>query len=708
MAAGSDVPGSATRIDRAREWSAWLLLLTSGLLLFETISGLAAWLLPFGALAQHVVLLHVLAGLVFVPPFAWYAGRHWLGYRRHGLTHYKTSGYVSLGILVALIVSGLVLTAQAAFGSRISYGWDRVHLVTTLAVVPFLVLHVVLLFVRDARSRAESLGPVVAAQRRFRLRVVALSLAPCLVAIAAWRLAPGYRWTNELPADYAMPFGPERPFAPSLATTTTGGAFDDMSLAGSERCGTTRCHEQIAAEWSVSAHRWAALDTAFQAIQKVMGDQNGPESTRYCGGCHDPVSLFSGVKDLTANDLTGRVGYHEGVSCLSCHAIRETDVKGNAAYVMAQPDRYLWELSDSRAGKFASDFLIRAYPKHHVDQLAKRLFKTPEYCAACHKQFIDQEVNRVGWVQLQNQYDNWKNSRWNHPEDPSRTIECRECHMRLVDSTDPAAGDDADPNRNARDGKHRSHRFIGANQYLPRLLDLPGWQEQVKQTEEWLRGETEIPEIASKWAAGPAVPIEIEVPEQVEAGGRIPVKVVLTSNKVGHDFPTGPLDIIQSWVELTVTDERGKEIFHSGRVDDSNFVEPGTFMFKAEPVDQFGNLIDRHNLWEMVGVRFRRSLFPGFSDAATYDVPCPGGSVTPVPDLPRTEAHEVALPEGATGTLTVRAKLRYRKIDQFLLNHMFGENAGLSATITDISEDVATVRVIQETPSSKASSRSGF
>ena len=49
-------------------------------------------------------------------------------------------------------------------------------------------------------------------------------------------------------------------------------------------------------------------------------------------------------------------------------------------------------------------------------------------------------------------------------------------------------------------------------------------------------------------------------------------------------------------------------------------------MFKAEPVDQYGNLIDRHNLWEMVGVRYRRSLFPGFSDTAEYTFACPGSA----------------------------------------------------------------------------------
>lgn len=240
------------------------------------------------------------------------------------------------------------------------------------------------------------------------------------------------------PKDYSFLYGTNRRFAPSLARTDTGGAFDSRSLAGSMTCGTAGCHGQIVQEWKPSAHRYAAMDTVFHGIQDVMAKQNGPESTRYCGGCHDPISLFSGTKNIFAENLTGLQGYQEGISCLACHAIRETDVKGNANYTVTQPHEYLWQWADRGAGRLARDFLIRAYPAEH-NRLGKRAFKKPEYCAACHKQFIDQEVNRVGWVQLQNQYDNWAASHWNHKGDPRKTLECRECHMPLVTSTDPAA-----------------------------------------------------------------------------------------------------------------------------------------------------------------------------------------------------------------------------------------------------------------------------
>ena len=200
------------------------------------------------------------------------------------------------------------------------------------------------------------------------------------------------------------------------------------------------------------------MDKIFLGIQDVMAKQNGPESTRYCGGCHDPISLFSGTKNIFVENLTGLHGYQEGVSCLACHAIRETDIKGNANYTVTQPGEYLWQWATNGVGRFARDFLIRSYPAEH-NKLAKRSFKKPEHCAACHKQFIDAEVNRVGWVQLQNQYDNWAASHWNKKGDAQKTVECRECHMPLVESRDPSSGDALDYNRTPADRKHRSHRF---------------------------------------------------------------------------------------------------------------------------------------------------------------------------------------------------------------------------------------------------------
>ena len=671
-------------------WISLLARISMGLLLTEIATGLVVTFGPFHAVMEWSVLVHTIVGAISLLPLGWYLAAHWMDYRRQAFSDVVLLGYVAALSILVCAASGVVVTWQGLLALKTSTVWRNVHLVSTFVVLACVLPHMVMSLLRRVRA-----GGAEPAAGFLGLISGATAAALCLAAVLAFAYS-GTRYVNAFPKDYSYLFGKDRPFAPSLARTSTGGAFDPRSLSGSETCGTTGCHSQILEEWRSSAHRYSAMDSIFQGIQGVMAKQNGPESTRYCAGCHDPISLFSGSKNIYANRLTNAQGYQEGISCIACHSIQRTDLQGNANYTISQPHEYLWQWSERGLPRLARDFLIRTYPAQH-NKLSKRMYKAPEYCAACHKQFIDQEVNRVGWVQLQNQYDNWAASHWNHKGDPRKTVECRECHMPLVESNDPASGDQADYNRSVSDRKHRSHRFLASNNLMPALLKLPGWENQVRQTEDWLKGHVAVPEIQDKWAQGPVVRIAIEGPDRTSPGQKIPLRVILTSNKVGHDYPTGPLDLIQSWVEVNVQDSEGNVLFASGRRNKDNFIEPGTFLFKAEPVDQYGNLIDRHNLWEMVGVRYRRSLFPGYSDTVEYVAACPsalphkaGGD--PGKNWAREKEYDFTAGQ-KPGPITVTASLMYRKVDQFLLNYVLGKESRVTAPAVRLSQATATIQI---------------
>jgi hypothetical protein len=439
------------------------------------------------------------------------------------------------------------------------------------------------------------------------------------------------------------------------------------------------------------------MDFVFQKVQENFAQERKPEAVRYCAGCHDPIALFSGAKNV-GNLTLSTEGAHEGVSCLTCHSLVQADVRGNADFTIDPAERYVYEFSAGNFAQFLSDFLIRAYPQHHVASYSRPLYKTAEACGACHKQFVDEEVNDFGWVQGQNQYDSWRKSRWHHEGDPDRTISCRECHMPLVASTDPAAGDRDDVYRNFRDGKHRSHRFLGANQFVPRYHALPGAEEHCALTVRWLRGEYEVPEIADRWKSGPVVRLAVAAPKTVRAGEQVKVQTIVTNNKAGHDFPTGPMDMIEGWIEVTVTDSAGNTVFASARQDDRGYLTNPQIVFKAELIDRMNQLIGKHELWHLVGARFKRTLFPGVSDTTSFEFACPATqdeqhSNAILPD----QTHEFAVPlDTSSDELKVTAIVWYCKFSAPFLDRLFGADAKLRSEVTEVARSEATIRVVHD------------
>jgi hypothetical protein len=692
-ASTGDRPKAAGHVDTAAEWRHWLTGLTLGLLLFETITGFAEYLLPFSVYNQMGVLWHTVIGILMIVPVTWYLGRHWWLRFRGKFNHYQLLGYLSAATLIALFVSGFVLTWQAAFQTRIDYAWDVVHIIVGIAFVVVLTVHTLMFWMGKAHA-PRAMAALGAGKRSFLTQFLAATVVLIVFTVGSAALWLEPPVNNEFPDDYSWKFGKDRPFAPSLVRTESGWAYDAKTLSGSRNCGTSGCHSEILREWEPTAHRYSSSDVAFQAVQRLMLEDEGAEATRYCAGCHDPIALLSGSKNVNVEGLTS-VGADEGVSCIVCHAITQTDVRGNADYTVTQPVRYIGEQKPGAVNKWLSDFLIRAYPQKHKESFALSLYKTAEYCGACHKQFIDEEVNKIGWVQLQNQYDNWKNSRWHHEDDPEKSISCRECHMPLVNSSDPASGDAGDYNRSPDDGKHRSHRFLAANQVMPALLKLPGANKHIELTEKWLRGEIEVPEIADKWTSGPVIRLELSGPDSVRPGEKVEVKVVITNNKTGHGFPTGPLDIIRSWVELTVVDAQGQVIHESGKPDKQGKMNEDAMVFKAEGIDRYGKDIDRHNLWEMVGARFKRAMFPGMSDSDTFSFTCPGFSAPAVPETKTETVQQSFKAPGDSEELRVAAALKYQKADAEFLDQLFGTSAGVRTPATQLAEDELTIRVVR-------------
>ncbi len=664
---GSSAPATLTSQQLAAQgWLSPLAMVVAGLAVIQTLSGLWVYLAPFSAATQFQVLLHTAAGILFIVPFGWYVVRHFRVWYAQKATSVMVLGYIAAGLVTVCIASGLWLTWQAAMGPKIGSWWDLVHLVSGIVTAVVIGVHLVLALLRRLRVVRED-NEFRHGVWRFSGGVAVLSVMAVLLSVATAAVWPRQEAERPVPEGYSLSAYLEKyaeyrgnPFSPSYARTASGNMVDSSVLGNSASCGTVGCHEQILAEWQPSAHRFSAMNPSFQAIQKNFAADRGAEETRYCAGCHDPISLFAGAKDIHNLSLSAP-GMQEGCSCVVCHAIDKVDVRGNADYALLPPRKYLWEDQEGWRKK-VSDFLIRAFPRQHLADYDRGLLHSTEFCGACHKQFIPEALNRFGLVAGQNQYDEWHSSHWN-TTDPETNLNCIDCHMRLVpDSEDPGRGESGAIRRTAQDGTHRHHGFIATNFYMPQVLRLPHADEQVRLTEEWIRGETVIPEIAHLWPAGPVASLDIMAPESVSPGEEVQLEAIVSNRKAGHNLTTGPLDFMRVWIHLRVLDANDQVIAEWGGIDPvtreitdvpgrihqiGNSRKEGTLVLEGLPVNGEGKLILKHELWTQAGGKGKRIIFPGYTDHQSYTL---------------------RVPADARGPLTVKADLNFRRYRQEFLD----------------------------------------
>lgn len=638
-----------------------------GVLIFVAASGLAIWLSPFSAPVEFAVLMHTALGLVLVIPLTLWQWSHWLATRRARSSFRKFCGYAGLWTMAANLASGLVVSAQAIFSLDVARFWDRLHLWSGVAAVPFLIYHVWPHAWKPANGDAHFVPPDYSPGRRWlwqRAGLTALALLGVLVVLStAYVRRTSGRGGYTFSAGYKLPYG-KNPFSPSLATTADGRPVRPALLANSESCGTAGCHTSIYQEWQASAHRWASEDVLFQKVQDALIKNEGVPAARYCAGCHDPVSLLSGYEDASRG--VEAPGFREGASCTVCHAMRRVDVQGNGNYVFAPAKAYLFEYyGKNRYAVALTHFLIRAYPRQHDQDYDLSLVQRPESCASCHKQYLDKNINHVGWVQLQNQYDDWRMGKWNTAPNPAYRLRCQQCHMYYQTAVKQAQADPYDL-KIGLGLKHRNHWFAAANQFMPAMLHSPDWLGQEKRVDQWLEGKKVIPEIANVWPAGPVTPIELLASELEAAPGKpFKFQVMLANNKAGHSVPSGPLDLIRLWVEVEVHDRTGQVVYHSGELTPDDHIEEGSFVLKGIGVNPAGETIVRHDLWHYVGAKGKRVVFPGYSDMYRY---------------------EFVVPVNAQGPLTIRARLRYRKANQYMMDWAFpGQH--LQSPIANVASD---------------------
>ena len=580
------------------------------------------------------------------------------------------TGFGALGVGLLLGLTVVVLGATRQYAPVL-----HAHIATSTLGATLLLVHV---------WRTTAGNPrLVWAVRACLVAVAAAGMAaPILRATrdAAWQRA--YRIENPTRPPVSMAdegAGSASPFAPSSATTNTGGTIPANFFLTSESCG--RCHRDIYDQWNSSAHHFSSFNNQwYRRSIEYMQDVVGTTPSKWCAGCHDHAVFFNGRFDQPIREQIDTPEAQAGLGCTSCHAIVHVgSTMGQGEFVIEYPPLHDLATSDNPVLRGAHDLLINLAPGPHRETFLKPFHRDQgaEFCATCHKVHLDVPVNDYRWVRGFNEYDNWQASgvsgqgarSFYYPETPQT---CGSCHMPLVRSDDPAADD----------GYVRSHRFPAANTALP-FVNRDA--EQLQAVQDFLRadqisvdvfGITRVadtptpatravrsgePTLSSTFAVGeeslqfgagrrlpggPA-PAEVIAPLDrlevtVRRGESVRVEVVVRTRNVGHFFPGGTVDSFDVWVEFEAVDDQGRVLLHSGAAADegSGPVDPGAHFYRSLQLDEHGNPINKRNAWATRSVAYVRLIPPGAADTVHY---------------------RLQIPEDAGERITLRAKVNYRK-----------------------------------------------
>ncbi len=609
-------------------------------------------------------LLHLALGAAFVVPVIWFGLAHLRNARNRPNRRAVKAGYALFVTALVLLLSGLLLTriegVVAVNDPAVrSLAW-WVHVLAPLAAAWLFVLH------RLAGKRINwRLGGRVAA------------VAAVLVGVAlVLQFQDPRAWNVEGPESG------EQYFFPSLARTASGGFIPERVLHNDAYC--VECHADTHGRWAYSAHRFSSFNnpaysfSVQQTRTKAYERSGDVQASRFCAGCHDPVVFFSGAFDDPDFDVD-QPAAHAGITCTSCHAITHINSpRGNADYTIEEPQHYPFAFSDSPLLGFVNHQLVKAKPELHRRTFLKPLHGTSEFCGACHKVHLPEELNHYKFLRGQNHYDSHLLSgvsghgvaSFYYP--PTAEPDCNGCHMGLQASDD--FGSRRRPESELPDTPSvHDHLFPSANTGIAHLLDFPDWV--VEAHREFNRGVVDVDIFGVK--TGGAITGELIAPLRPEvpalASGRdYLLEVVVRTLGMGHHLTQGTADSNQLWLDVEVRDGEGALVGRSGGLGDGNQVDPWSHFVNVYMLDSEGGRIDRRNAEDIFVPLYDHQIPPGAADVVHYRLQAPPAGVE---------------------RLTVTATLRYRKFDTTYLRHIYGPETVNDLPILDLASDTVTFAV---------------
>lgn len=432
-------------------------------------------------------------------------------------------------------------------------------------------------------------------------------------------------YASKISSTYNFRFGKDQPFQPSNAQIDGDEFIEPGAFPPAAYCG--HCHTGAYHQWSQSLHRNAFREPFYVKNVTLLNDTKGIEYSRHCEGCHSPISLFSGA--LTQNSHVNRaVSDDEGVTCSVCHSIEKLQtMKGNGGYVMGVPTAMVDEHGAPIPGEVPFKEIL-AHPDRHSKAVMKDFYRSPEFCGACHKSTVPTNLTDYKWLRGFGTYDEWQASAYSNrspvPFYQTAYTTCQNCHMNreAVDFGEYGA----------KNGSIASHRWLGGNTAVPFYY---GFSEQLKKTTEFLKNETLNVDIFALKHCQPSFTEQTSVcdgdliaplgtaPSHLYSGETVQAWVVIQNKGLGHSLIPEQRDFYEAWVEFTVTDSTGKEIFHSGFLNPDGSLDELAHSFTSRLVGKDGQLLSLHQIWDRRAVAFDNTILPGRSTLVRYQFTVP-------------------------------------------------------------------------------------
>jgi len=449
-------------------------------------------------------------------------------------------------------------------------------------------------------------------------------------------------YSQEVTEHYNYRFGANQPFLPSYATTDTGQFIDSKSFLSAKYCG--HCHQEAYAEWRQTAHANSFRNPWYTKNVNLLIKGKGIEFTRHCEGCHNPTALASGA--LTKGSPIDRHFDQDGVTCMACHSIQKVDQRGTGSYVIAQPTALLDDKGNPIYGE-VPDKEILAHLDRHSKAVMKDFYRTSEFCGACHKAALPRMLNGYKWQRAIFLYDEWQQASF-AKESPlpfyvKPTVStCQTCHMPSEAISLPDYG--------AEQGKLASHRWLGGD---TAVFKYYGYDEQMQKTIAFLRKDVlNVDLFAIERNGGPVIAPLGGVPVTIAPGDDLIVSAVIQNKGIGHTLIPEQRDFYECWVEFQAKDGAGHTIMDSGALEPDGSLDPSAHSFTNRLINVRGTLNDLHQVWDTRVIAFNNTIASGRSQIVRY---------------------EFKVPAGATGPITVTAKVNYRRFNQHFTDFVMGK-----------------------------------